>query len=412
MANTLLNFDTTMSANASNAIEIEAPRYDGDVLDVHVVILNNYLRVHHAVSYVELAKRVRKLTVLLSVPMEPNKDWDAEWMGLDVRMQKNWMFTKKWKHSKGFTEDNYIHVPVDTVKQLKQLKPDIVFSYEMGVRTLLSGWFRRWNRKTPLVMVGNMSHDIEKERRLSRRLLRNVVRRLVDYCTYNGPSCKRYLKSLGLPNERLHHLPYCIDQNVVYHGKREPIPADKPRTLLYCGGITARKGVIEFAKSLKKWCQANPEREVVFQLAGAGDGAAEVVAEQGGNLKVELLGDLNQDELRIANRDADICVNPSFADEWGLVPVEALASGMPVLGSRYAQSIETVVRDGENGWVFETDDVASMEKAIDASMACTNQQLIAMQDACRQSVAHISPEATAECFYNIIQHALPTGPKK
>ena len=131
------------------------------------MILNNYLRVHHAVSYVELAKRVRKLTVLLSVPMEPNKDWDAEWMGLDVRMQKNWMFTKKWKHSKGFTEDNYIHVPVDTVKQLKQLKPDIVFSYEMGVRTLLSGWFRRWNRKTPLVMVGNMSQDIEKERRLS-----------------------------------------------------------------------------------------------------------------------------------------------------------------------------------------------------------------------------------------------------
>ena len=173
-----------------------------------------------------------------------------------------------------------------------------------------------------------------------------------------------------------------------------------------------RDSVIEFAKSLKKWCQANPEREVVFQLAGAGDGAAEVVAEQGGNLKVELLGDLNQDELRIANRDADICVNPSFADEWGLVPIEALASGMPVLGSRYAQSIETVVRDGENGWVFETDDVASMEKAIDASMACTNQQLIAMQDACRQSVAHISPEATAECFYNIIQHALPTGPKK
>jgi len=240
MANTLLKFDAAASDNASNEIEGGTGHYDGEVLDAHVVILNNYLRVHHAVSYVELAKRVRKLTVLLSVPMEPNKDWDAEWMGLDVQMQKNWMFTKKWKHSKGFSEDNYIHVPVDTVKQLKQLKPDIVFSYEMGFRTLLSGWFRRWNRKVPLVMVGNMSFGIEKERRLGRRLLRSAVRRLVDCCTYNGPSCKRYLKSIGIADEQLHHLPYCINPEVVYRGERELVSTDKPRTLLYCGGIVAR----------------------------------------------------------------------------------------------------------------------------------------------------------------------------
>ena len=373
------------------------------------MILNNYLRVHHAISYVELAKRVRKLTVLLSVPMEPNKDWDAEWFGLDVKMQKNWMFTKKWKHSKGFSEDNYIHVPIDTVKQLKQLKPDIIFSYEMGIRTLLSGWFRKWNRKVPLVMVGNMSQNIEQERSFSRRLLRSLIRRLVDVCTFNGPSCKRYLKSLGLPEERLHHLPYCIDSEVVYQGKRELAAADKPRTLLYCGGIIARKGVSEFTASLKKWCQDNPQREVVLQLAGAGDEAKKIAEMQAGNLTVELLGDLDQAALRLANRDADISVSPTFADEWGLVPIEALASGMPVLGSFYAQSIETVVEEGRNGWVFKTDDETSMYNAIDASMACTNQELYEMQDACRESVAHISPVATAECFCSVIRNALPTA---
>ena len=408
MASTIVKSETTQSGIA---IEIESPGYDGEVLDAHVVILNNYLRMHHAVSYVELAKRVRKLTVLLSVPMEPNKDWEAEWLGLDVKMQKNWMITKKWKHSKGFSEDNYIHVPVDTIKQLKQLKPDIVFSYEMGVRTLLSGWFRKWNRKVPLVMVGNMSQGIERERSLSRRMLRSVVRRLVDFCTYNGPSCKRYLKSLGLSEERLHHLPYCIDPAVVYRGKRELVAADQPRKLLYCGGIIARKGVAEFTSSLKKWCQENPQRNVVLQLAGAGDEAKSIVEMQGGNLAVELLGDLDQAGLRAANQNADICVNPTFADEWGLVPIEALASGIPVLGSFYAQSVEAVVKDGRNGWVFETDDKTSMDRAIEASMACTNQELYEMQDYCRESVAHISPVATAECFSNIIRAALPAAAK-
>ena len=404
MSNTVLKPDVAQSVEA---IEIESPKYDGEVLDVHVVILNNYVRVHHAVSYVELAKRVRKLTVLLSVPMEPNKDWSAQWMGLDVRVQKNWMFTRKWKHSKGFSEDNYIHLPVDTVKQLKQLKPDIVFSYEMGVRTLLSGWFRRWNRSVPLVMVGNMSQDIERERSFSRRFLRGIIRRMVDYCTYNGPSCKRYLESLGVPEEKLHHLPYCIDPEVVDHEHREVSPTDKPRTLLYSGGIIPRKGVGEFTDALKIWCRANPEREVVLQLAGAGSDAAKIVEMQTENLKIEWLGDLDHATLRQATRDADICVNPTFADEWGLVPIEALASGIPVLGSSYAQSVETIVKDGHNGWTFFTDDEESVAKAIEAAMACSNEQLAEMQDACRQSVAHINPEATAACFANVIRHALP-----
>jgi len=230
---------------------------------------------------------------------------------------------------------------------------------------------------------------------------------MVDYCTYNGPSCKRYLESLGVPEEKLHHLPYCIDPEVVDHEHREVSPTDKPRTLLYSGGIIPRKGVGEFTDALKIWCRANPEREVVLQLAGAGSDAAKIVEMQTENLKIEWLGDLDHATLRQATRDADICVNPTFADEWGLVPIEALASGIPVLGSSYAQSVETIVKDGHNGWTFFTDDEESVAKAIEAAMACSNEQLAEMQDACRQSVAHINPEATAACFANVIRHALP-----
>ena len=54
MSNTVMNSDV---AHPVKSIEIAPPKHDGEVLDVHVVILNNYVRVHHAVSYVELAKR-------------------------------------------------------------------------------------------------------------------------------------------------------------------------------------------------------------------------------------------------------------------------------------------------------------------------------------------------------------------
>lgn len=70
----------------------EAEDHGDSCLDVHVVILNNYLRKHHVASYRALAKRVRKLTVLLSVPMESDRAWDADWEDLDVHVQRNWMF--------------------------------------------------------------------------------------------------------------------------------------------------------------------------------------------------------------------------------------------------------------------------------------------------------------------------------
>ena len=382
-------------------------RKDMDYLDAHVVILNNYIRKHHVDSYRELAKRVRKLTVLLSTPMEPDRDWDAEWSDLDVRVQKNWMFTTSWKHSTGFREPNFIHIPVDTTSQLKQLKPDIVFSYEMGMRTLLSSWFRRFHPSVPLVMVGNMSDFIERERGVLRRMLRWMIRRGVDFFTYNGPSCKRYLESLSISEEKMFHLPYCIDTDSVYDG---PLGVDPENTgpirLLYCGALSQRKGILEFAQTLNKWCQLDPDRSIRFEIAGTGSLEPEILKHQSSNLEIVMLGNCDSNQLKDAYQRANICVFPSFADEWGLVPIEAMASGLPVLGSAFAQSVEAVVEDGVNGWIFEPDDADSMFDGIVRALSCDQQQLMEMGSDARDAVANISAETTADKFSEIVESVL------
>ena len=380
---------------------------DVGCIDAHVVILNNYIRKHHVDSYRELAKRVKKLTVLLSTPMEPDRDWEAQWSDLDVRVQKNLMFTTNWKHSTGFSEPNFIHIPVDTTSQLKRLKPDIVFSYEMGMRTLLSSWFRRFHPSVPLVMVGNMSELIERERGVFRRMLRWMIRRGVDFFTYNGPSCKRYLESLSISEDKLFHLPYCIDTDSVYDGPRA-VDHDKadPTRLLYCGALSQRKGILEFTESLNRWCQLNPQRQVKIEIAGTGKLESEILKLQSSNLEIEMLGNCNAIELRSAYQRANICAFPSFADEWGLVPIEAMASGLPVLGSAFAQSVEAVVQDGINGWIFEPNDDDSMFDGIDRALSCDQKQLAEMGIGARKAVANISAETTAEKFSEIVQSVL------
>ena len=59
---------------------------------------------------------------------------------------------------------------------------------------------------------------------------------------------------------------------------------------------------------------------------------------------------------------------PTLADDWGLVVTEAMASGLPVLGSIYSQAVEELVRDGESGWLFRPDSSDDVEAKLNSAL--------------------------------------------
>ena len=387
--------DATMTEND--------PGESVEVLDIHVVILVNYIRTHHVLAFQEFSKRVRKLTVLLSVAMEPDRQWEANWEGLDVQVQKNLMWTSKWRHSSGFSESNFVHFPIDTFSRLRKLKPDFVLSYEMGVRTMLASLYR----KAPLVMIGNMSEHIEKERGILRRTWRKLICRAVKFFTYNGPSCKRYLSSLGIPDSRLFHFPYCINGAAVFDGEKS-IREDRKLKLLYCGAISPRKGIVQFTEALATWCRANRSQEVELMIAGSGELKDKVAAHQNGPLNINFLGNCNTQQLREAYGSADICVFPTLADEWGLVPIEGMASGLPVLGSIRAQSIEACCEESVNGWIFDPESPADTLGAIERALMTPKSKILEMGQTARRSVSHISPRRSGNLLADAVTTIMST----
>ena len=149
----------------------------------------------------------------------------------------------------------------------------------------------------------------------------------------------------------------------------------------------------------------------MFQFAGKGELKDRLKAFETENLKLEFLGNLDTEGLRLAHQRADICVLPTLADEWALTSVEGLASGIPVLGSIYAQSVEALIEEGVNGWIFRPDQAETIDKAIEAALALSHDELFDRVSICRQAVAHITPDATAECFCNVIRSVLPNKAK-
>jgi len=80
------------------------------------------------------------------------------------------------------------------------------------------------------------------------------------------------------------------------------------------------------------------------------------------------------------------------------------------VGTIFAQSVEAVVEDGVNGWVFEPNDPDSMFDGILRALDCDQQELLDMGEFARKSVADISAETTAKKFSDIVETVLfPSG---
>lgn len=78
-------------------------------------------------------------------------------------------------------------------------------------------------------------------------------------------------------------------------------------------------------------------------------------------LPVTFAGYYYGEELATAYASADIFVFPSAHESFGLVLIEALASGIPVITSRVGGA-EDVIQHGETGYIFDVEDTARLSE--------------------------------------------------
>jgi glycosyltransferase involved in cell wall biosynthesis len=166
--------------------------------------------------------------------------------------------------------------------------------------------------------------------------------------------------------------------------------------MLYVGQMIERKGAMRFLGALARYATANPNRQLQIWIAG--DGPQRPTVEKTtwpANLHIRLLGHVPYGNLRETYTQCGIHVFPTLSDEWGMVVNEAMAGGLPVLGSIHSQAVEELVRDGVTGWVFDPTDLASLDRALHRAMMTPATALDAMRSQAIDAVASITPESMA-----------------
>ena len=130
--------------------------------------------------------------------------------------------------------------------------------------------------------------------------------------------------------------------------------------LIYVGRLSAEKEI----ERLKPILQALPGT----RLALVGDGPhRNALADHFAGLPVHIAGFLRGDELAAAYASADVFVMPSRTETLGLVVLEAMSSGLPVVGAR-AGGVPEMIADGVTGTLFDTE--AQAIAAIRSYLQC------------------------------------------
>jgi len=128
--------------------------------------------------------------------------------------------------------------------------------------------------------------------------------------------------------------------------------------LLYVGRLSAEKEV----ERLKPILIANPTARLA--LVGGGPHRKQLQHQFEG-LPVHLAGFLHGDELAQAFASSDIFIMPSRSETLGLVVLEAMSSGLPVVAAR-AGGIPEMVQHGVNGYLFddESEAIAAVQQLL------------------------------------------------
>jgi glycosyltransferase involved in cell wall biosynthesis len=375
------------------------------MIPARVALLTNFIPPYRESLFRAIGSRVGELRVFLASP-SARKPEQPGTEGFDVTIQKQFSMRRPRVHPVGFTDTTDVVVPFDTRRQLAEYQPDVVISGECGFRSLQSAVYCLRHTRCRLVLWATLSEHTEVGRGRLRQVARRWLFRRAAAVFVNGQSGRRYVEGLGCDSAKVTEVPYTVPMSAFTSRNSRP-SSSQVRRLLYVGQLIERKGILPFIQNLSHFCTNNPAIPIELSIAGAGP-LEQLLKSQtlGGRGTIRFLGAVPYIELPSVYADADMFVFPTLADEWGVVVNEAMASGLPVLGSVYSQAVEELVEDGVTGWVFRPDNADEVTSKLNQALAASIAQLEEMGTLAAERISEVTPEAAAEQMVNAISKIL------
>lgn len=201
----------------------------------------------------------------------------------------------------------------------------------------------------------------------------------VDYWIANSENVKKRIWKFYRREAKVIYPPVDVDRFIKLSKN-----VKKEDYFLIVSRLVGAKGIVEAAEVAKKL-------KLSLKISGEGVGFSLVKKNLLGNKYVDLLGRVSDEEIPLVYAKAKGFIALAKDEDFGITPVEAMASGTPVIAFNGGGFKETV-EDGVTGIFVDTIDEKILEKAIKELMKKSWNKSQLQERARAYSVEHFTKE--------------------
>jgi 1,2-diacylglycerol 3-alpha-glucosyltransferase len=295
----------------------------------------------------------------------------------------------------------------DLLNLLEAINPDAVVCTGYSDPEIHQAVLWAIGRKRALVVCSDSTREDEDRQWVKEALKRKVVS-VFGAALVSGSRAEQYMLSLGIEQTRQFRGWDVVD-NDFFAQQSDRIRSEgrlAARALPVAGsfflcvsrfiakknlkGLVEAYGAYLTRSASEGWplliCGSGPlEQEISEQISTAGLGE-----------KIRLCGFLQYQDLPVYFAFAGAVILPSLSDQWGLVINEAMAASAPVLVSSRCGCSPDLVRNGENGFVFDPRNPVELAERMFLIEGMDEATRYAMGRRSREIVLDYSPRTFAD----------------
>ncbi len=193
---------------------------------------------------------------------------------------------------------------------------------------------------------------VESERdivRASDRIIAATEREKQELTAYYGAlSHKISVIPCGVNTELFNH----IDK----YGARQKLGLDHENIILFVGRVEPLKGLRQMLKAMPLITTREPVRLMIVGGDETNKDELEILRSMSGDLQIEekvtFVGQVTHDTLPLFYGAADVCVVPSYYESFGMVALESLACGTPIVTTDVG-GMRNIILSDEIGYIVD-----------------------------------------------------------
>jgi glycosyltransferase involved in cell wall biosynthesis len=261
--------------------------------------------------------------------------------------------------------------------KIQKFNPDIVIIYGWSFWSHLKFIIKNY-KKYKIVFRGDSTNLDLKKLSFFKSKLRKVflsfIYKKIYYFLYVGKKNKEYYLFHNVPSNKLIFAPHSVDNDrfltfdtdskIILNTLQKDLGInEQDLVFLFAGKLELKKNPQILINAFLKLNDPNSH----LVILGSGELEFELKKLSEGQKNIHFLGFQNQSKIPLLYRIADVFVLPSQGpyETWGLCMNEAMACGLPVIGSSKCGGSFDLIINKYNGWVFESenlDDLISILK--------------------------------------------------